>query len=271
MSHKFNVLDTVAKVQPTANSVRPPKIPGSLNSVFIAKSGTNGHETVFKFNHRDMAIKNAIVAEILNDNGVPAPRINLYSDGAQWCEVYPLIPGRTLYECVNDGMSNQAIDAVYNELLELFRRMSKIDWRAVENIHGIHTHQVARTNITDVNNRAIAYLFSGAVRAVNNGDIRERGLYHCGITPKNVIIGPGGYVAGLIDMDEVAIADKNYAFGMMAAKYQQLRGQTTPLINHYQELSGQILRHRSINAISRATNISKAVMWHMAHFGVRSK
>ena len=88
---------------------------------------------------------------------------------------------------------------------------------------------------------------------------------------KNIIIDPDGHVAGLVDMDEVAIADKNYAFGMMAAKYYQLRGQIDNLINEYELISGQTLNAQKIRSISTVTNFGKYIMWHMANWRKKTK
>ena len=106
---------------------------------------------------------------------------------------------------------------------------------------------------------------------MNIGTESNLGLYHCGMTPKNIIIDPDGHVAGLVDMDEVAIADKNYAFGMMAAKYYQLRGQIDNLINEYELISGQSLNSGKIRTISNLTNFGKHMLWSMANWRKKTK
>ena len=271
MSQRLRDFNILAGAQVGVHDVHSPKIPGSLNNTFIAQSTTDNKNTVYKLNHRDMAVKNAAVAKMLREHGVPAPDVTATQVGAQWFEVYPFIPGKTLYECVGDGMGGDEIDAVYAELAEMFYRTTKIDWRPIYNMKFSQTHHVARRNISDVNNPIVGTLFSGAVMMMNIGKAYNYGLCHCGITPKNVIIGPDGHVAALIDMDEVAIADKNYAFGMMAAKYYQLRGRMDNLVDHYELISGQSLNTAKVYTIANLTNMGKHIMWHMAHWRSKTK
>ncbi len=265
MSKKFNISDAVRSVQIGSCIIRMPKIRGSLGSVFISKSQSSGIEYVYKFNHPAMALKNSVVARILNDHCIPVPQINMHMQTGQCFEQYKIIPGKTLYECIGDGISNDEIDSIYAEILELFHKMSQIDWRLVEKMKYSRTHDVAKVNISDVNNQFFGNICSRTVQLMNIGTKSDRGLYHCGITPKNIIIGKDGHVAALIDMDEVAIADKNYAFGMMAAKYYQLRGQINNLIGQYELISGQSLNSGKIRAISNLTNFGKHMLWYMAN------
>lgn len=271
MSKKINVSDAVRSVQIGKCVIRTPKIRGSLDSVFISKSQSSRIEYVYKFNHPALALKNAVVARMLNDHGIPAPEINIHLNSGQCFEQYRIIPGKTLYECIGDGMDSSAIDSVYAEILAMFYKMSMINWRSIDSMKYSKTHHVAKINISDVNNPFVGNLFSRAVQLMNIGTESNRGLYHCGITPKNIIIDPDGHVAGLVDMDEVAIADKNYAFGMMAAKYYQLRGQINNLIDQYELISGQTLNAPKIRSISTVTNFGKYIMWHMANWRSKTK
>lgn len=263
MQKQFDIDAAVKTLHIGACEISMQKIRGAQNNVFISKSKIDGSEYVYKFNSAEMVLKNELVAQMLDARNIPVPRVVAHSAGHQWFEVYPKIPGRTLYECIGDGMTPDDIDGVYADILDLFAQMSKIDWRPIYKMKYSQTYDVAKANVTDVNNKFMGKLYSGAVKLMNRGDNDARGLYHCGITPKNVIIGHDGHIAALVDMDEVAIANKNYAFGMMAAKYQQLRGNINTLIDSYEFVSGQILDKNRIHTISNITNFGKRLMWLM--------
>ena len=161
MSKKINVSDAVRSVQIGKCVIRTPKIRGSLDSVFISKSQSSRIEYVYKFNHAALALKNAVVARMLNDHGIPAPEINIHLNSGQCFEQYRIIPGKTLYECIGDGMDSSAIDSVYAEILAMFYKMSMINWRSIDSMKYSKTHHVAKINISDVNNHLFEIYFHG--------------------------------------------------------------------------------------------------------------
>ena len=144
MSKKFNISDAVRSVQIGSCIIRTPKIRGSLGSVFISKSQSSRIEYVYKFNHPALALKNAVVARMLNDHGIPTPEINIHLNSGQCFEQYKIIPGKTLYECIGDGMTSSDIDSVYAEILAMFYKMSMINWRSIDSMKYSKTHHVAK-------------------------------------------------------------------------------------------------------------------------------
>ncbi len=263
MFDKTKYFSAVRSVIPYAFDICQPRIQGSLRSVFIVKSADG--DFICKFNHREMAIKNATVASVLLDHGVPAPQISVHNYKEFWFELYPMIRGQTLYEYVGQGMNYIKMQHAYKSLVDGFARMDEINVSALNDLKYKYTHQVAKQNITDTNNRIMANVFSGAVRLMNRGTNAHMGVYHCGITPKNVVLNENADLMGLLDMDEVSIADRNYAFAMMAAKYQQFGYDVMDLVNYYELKTGNELDHNKIKNISNLINAGKYMLWRTSH------
>ena len=262
MFDKTKYFSAVRSVIPYAFDICQPRIQGSLRSVFIVKSADG--DFICKFNHREMAIKNATVASVLLDHGVPAPQISVHNYKEFWFELYPMIRGQTLYEYVGQGMNYIKMQHAYKSLVDGFARMDEINVSALNDLKYKYTHQVAKQNITDTNNRIMANVFSGAVRLMNRGTNAHMGVYHCGITPKNVILDENGKFAALLDLDEVAIADINYAFAMMAGKYQKIGNNPMDLVDYYECRTGRKLNHKKIQKLANLTNVGKYLLWHNA-------
>lgn len=252
----------IRSVIPYAYSIAQPDVPGSLRSVFIVKSVDGSF--VCKFNHRELAVKNAVAGNSLRIRGITAPNIGIYNYNNYWMEVYPMIPGKTLYEYIGDGLSDEQIKHVYKNIVDVFAKMDSIDVSVLRDTQYKYSYQVAKTNISDANNATFGSLFAGAVRLMNNGTAGDIGVYHCGITPKNVLLDDNGNFKALIDLDEVAIADKNYAFAMMAAKYQKMGYNITDLIDYYENQTGRALNHKKIRTITDITNMGKHILWRGA-------
>ena len=263
MSDVLYHFSAIRSVIPYAFDITQPKIPGSLRSVFVAHSADG--DFICKFNHRNLAVKNAIVANAMSQCGIKVPNISVHNYKDKWFEVYPIIPGKTLYENIGAGMPRDQVESVYADIVRAFAKMDIISPNILADVKCKHSYQVAKINITDANNAVFAFVFSGAVRYMNQTSPENRGIYHCGITPKNIILDENGKFSGLVDMDEVAIADKNYAFGMMAAKYQQLGQNPENLINQYEMQTGRKLDRQKIKIISDMTNMGKAILWRTNH------
>lgn len=262
VSNSLKYFSAIKSVIPYAYDIKLPKIQGTLKSSFIVKSidGT----FVCKFNHRDLAMKNAAVSRILNNAYIQVPNIRVVKYNDSWIEVYKFIPSRTLYESVGTGLSGEKLEKVYRSLVDIFAKMDTLSLTELSNMRVNLTHQVAKINISDTNNAVFGALFSGAVKLMNNYCGKSVGLYHCGITPKNVILDDDYNVSGFVDMDEVAIADRNYAFGMMAAKYKQLGHNPMDLVEYYETISGNKLNHKKVKTITDLTNLGKSILWHSA-------
>lgn len=261
MSELPNYSSVIHSVIPDVTNIAMPSIKGSQRNVFIANSD-NG-KFVCKFNHRDLAIKNSIVSELLSSNGINVPKIKVVNYSNYWIEIYPMIDGETLYSRIGAGLPEHKINDVYYDIVDNFAKMDAVSSDVLNQKSTIkHTHQVANINISDTTNKVIAKIFSDAIRLINKTADKNVGLYHCGMTPKNTILNNDDKLNGFVDLDEVAICDKNYAFGMMAAKYQLLGKNPMRLIEYYEDATGKELNHKKIKGMINIINTSKTILWH---------
>lgn len=263
MLKEQDVFSVISNIIPHLHSINRPSLQGSLRSVFIAKS----IDGLFacKFNHRDLAQKNEIISKTMLAAGINVPDIKIYTERGFFIEIYKLIPGKTLYEHIGNGLTNEKIQYVYHDIVDAFIKMDSLPAKALEGLKCKNTDQVAKANISDTNNLVTASIFSKAIKLVNDCSNKDKGLYHCGITPKNVILSDNGNFRAVLDLDEAAIADKNYAFGMMVAKYQQLGQNINDLIDYYETKTGRLLNHKKVKNIANITNMGKHILWRMSH------
>ena len=80
--------------------ITKPEVAGKTHPVYIAE--TDAEKTVFRFSSRDCAVANSSNSALLNDYGVPVPQIHIYRINGEYCEVYPLVNGKTLFEKISN-------------------------------------------------------------------------------------------------------------------------------------------------------------------------
>ncbi len=263
MLTELQVFNAIHETIPYVHKVSRPNVPGSLGSVYIAKSIDGNF--ICKFNHKELAQKNELVSKALMSCGITIPEIKLYNYHDQWMEVYPMLPGKTLYEHIGNGLSRNKVQSIYHDIVDAIIKMNSLSPEKLEGLKYSKIGKVAKSNITDTNNSFIATVCSGVIYMVNKCDQKDKGIYHCGITPKNVILTDEGELMAILDLDEAGIADKNYAFGMMVAKYQQLGYNIFDLIDYYESKTGEKLNHKKIQNIANITNAGKHILWRLSH------
>ena len=245
--------------------ISAPKIGGAKNNVFIAH-GHHDDDYIFKVTDFPMAAKNQIVARRMQTVGIRVPDITIMRAGGQVFETYPMIPGKTLYECIGDGkMSDADIRDIYMRMLKLVYCMSFIQTCGLSDMQLMRADKITRANIGNVNGDVMGTMAAAVVRMANRGPREIHGLYHFEMTPKNVIVGaaPDNRLA-LIDMDSVGVCDKNFAIAMMVAKYAQMGYPIADLLDYYEHISHNPLNRGRIGRIVDITNAGKTMLWHHA-------
>ncbi|MBD5389451.1 phosphotransferase [bacterium] len=255
--------DIVRDVCGNATQIVQPKIPGSQQNVLMT-DGVAGR-IVFKFNNADLVMKNEAVSRLLQAADIPAPHVTAMVRDQYCFEVYPFIPGVTLYERVGAGMGHDQISAIFQELLGIQYRMSQIQAGAVLQMPCGTCAAASRATIVNSNDVVTAYVIAAMVRIMNLGKWANLGLYHYDLTPKNILISDQNKFAGLLDLDGVAVCEKHFALAAMAAKYEQLGGSVSNICDFYEALSHQSLNRSRIRAQVNLTNLGKKIMWHLAH------
>lgn len=268
-------LSAIRTALPDIDGLTRPTVRGALNATFIAT--TPRGKFVCKFNHRDMAKKNAKFSQIMTQAGVavPVPTVHEYKD--YWFEMYPMMPGKTLYECMENKQRALNVIDIYEEVMQEFVKMTTIPSIAtLGDIKFKHIHQVAYRDVSYMTSPIVAPLFAGAVRAMNMTG-GHKGLYHCGITPKNIIVSDTNKFVGLVDLDDVAVAERDYAFGVMATQYANMGYRPNDLIDIYegiqynndQDERMSVIDAKSIKRMERINNADRWLMWK--HTKARTK
>lgn len=250
----------IGRIYPGTIDIKSPDVCGAQNNVFFVH--TKYGNFVVKFSYQDLARKNMVVSNLLAELDIPAPRIHIGHIDGQWYETYPLIPGQTLHQAIGNGLARNQISQVYNDIMVYFRNMDSIPARTLDNQACRHAHQVAQYNIRNTNGGGAAKIFSSLVRLLNVGKQQDMGVYHCDITPKNVLVTENGDFRAFLDLDSVALCNRNFAFSAMAAKYEQLGMQVQYLYDINDALSWRPVDRTRINTMLRLNQFGKYLLWH---------
>ncbi len=244
-----------------SHNIRRPEICGAQSNVYF--TDWYGDTYVFKFSPYELAQKNKRVSQIFRTAEIPVPEIYTGAGNGLECEFYKMIPGKTLYEQIWYGMSSAKIQTAYRDMVDCFAKMNKLSAHAHYQLafeKYKYIHQVVRTNVSKTNNKFWGKFASGLVRLANIGPAKDNGLYHTGLIPENVIVSNDGRMRAILDIDEAALCDKNYAFALMVAKYQQLGYDTRELMDYYEQLSGDHLNRRHVQTMINMTNAAKHML-----------
>lgn len=250
--------DAIHSIIPAAYNICRPQLRGSQNNVLMADTDTEKY--VFKFSSAALVKKNELVSTIFQAYDIPVPTVSAISYQDQFFEMYSYIPGKTLYEHIGQGLSGKNLELIYQELLRLVQKMSKIDTALFNTIEYKYCYQIAKINIINSSsNVLLANIFGGLVHALSAG---KKGIYHSDITPKNVIISDDGRIAALLDIDSVALCNEHFALGAMLSKYQQLGYKLSGLYDFYEDITGRHIDRNRITAQANLNNIGKKILWH---------
>ena len=179
----------------------------------------------------------------------------------QWFEAYPTLAGDTLYECVGRGATKTELESIYHQAIYYFEKMSQIDFSDIYFGNLKSAHQTAYNDTTATNGAIMGNLVAMFVRLMNIGMPASHGLYHHGMTPKNILVSPNGKITGLLDIDEVSVCNKNYAFGVLAAKASLIGININALCDKYERTTGQKLNRHQISAIAAIQNMGRNILY----------
>lgn len=246
---------------PNISNIWMPDVRGAKNNVIFAQT-PNSTNYAFKFQqHQDSVIRNSIISKNLRDAGIPVPEIIAQNYDGQWFEMYPAIPGQTLYKCVGNKMSYAELRHIYTELLKIFEKMSYINFAHINFGDTKYAYQTAYYDTTQTNGALLGGITSIAIRIMNIGSKSDWGLYHHGLTPKNIIISNSGEIAGILDIDEVGVCNKNYALGVMFAKAGLIGIDTKLLCDEYEHISKQKINRKQIAINAYIQNFGRNILY----------
>ncbi len=251
----------ISQTLPYAYNIRMPAVRGAKNNVFFAQAPHNERYT-FKFNGRDSAIRNSQISHALIAAGIPVPQTRAYQFNGEWFEVYPTLHGDTLHECIGRGMTKAEIQSIYNQALNYFFKISTVNFSNIDFGPLKYAHQTARNDTTATNGALIGCLTGTIVRLMNNDETANHGLYHYGMTPKNILVSEGGgKISGILDVDEIGICNPNYAFGVMVAKAKLIGMDTDALCDEYEHITQQKINRRRVSNVVKIQNLGRSILY----------
>lgn len=260
MQNKFEFYEAaIRQTVPNVCRLSLPNIRGNKDNVLFAQTTYGAHYT-FKFSGFDSAIRNSRISHTLIDAEIPVPDIQAFQFDGQWFEGYPTLRGNTLYECVGRGATKTELESIYHQAVSYLGKMSQIDFSNIDFGNLKYAHQTARNDTTATNGAVLGNLTAMFVRLMNIGASANQGLYHHGMTPKNILVSPQGIITGLLDIDEVGVCNKNYAFGVLAAKASLIGMDVHALRDKYERMTGQKLNRHQISAIVAIQNMGRNIL-----------
>lgn len=260
MQNKLDFYKTaIHQTIPKVRRISSPAVRGAKDNVLFAET-IYGAQYTFKFSGFDSAIRNSHVSRAMINAKIPVPEINACQCDNQWFEVYPTLAGETLYERVGRGATKIELESIYRQAISYIGKMSEIDFSNIDFGNLKYAHQTARNDTTATNNAVLGNLTAMFVYLMNIGLSASWGLYHHGMTPKNILVSSNGRIAGLLDVDEIGICNKNYAFGVLAAKASLIGMDINALCDTYESITGQKLNRHQISAIIAIQNMGRNIL-----------
>lgn len=245
----------------TVTNITEPTVAGSQHNLLIADTAAG--KRIFKFNTRQVIQKNVAAAHLYNMRKIPVPNAIMGNVNNTYFETYRALNGITLDQAIKAGIGAQQIQQIYEHIITLIAKMDHIypellPQNPMNHIHNIGAHYVAN-NVS----RIAAPIAKCALRSANRGPSRDSAVYHSGMTPKNTIVSSDGKFVGFVDLDEICVCNRNYAFAMMAAKYQQLGMDYTDLIKQYERVSNFTIDYPTVSGLVRKLNTIRHIMWKL--------
>lgn len=163
-------------------SIYQPTFIGEHHPIYIVE--TTNNKFIYRFSSKDCAFKNFHTSRILRKYNIPVPEISVYRIYDKYCETYPVIPGKTLYERHKEGISQQTIKKIYTQLCDICYRISQIPVNEVKDLN-IHTSKV-----------------DTFFKILNKS---PRVIGHCDLSDKNILLNQNDDVCAIIDLDDISL------------------------------------------------------------------
>lgn len=240
--------------------ISAPNNSGTQNNVYFVN--TNDGDFVAKFGCRDMVFKNCFIGRQAARHGIAVPDTSIAEYKGNWIEKYPMIVGKTLFEHIRDGMSEPVVRLTFENMLTQFVRMGDIDASKIcSDNKCITIHNAAYEHARNSNGAAFATFVRPILYMLNRGRSYNSGLYHSDLTPKNVIVNEKGNIISIIDLDSMAICNRDFAFSALADKWCNLGFNPHELYDKYEYLLGQPVNRARISSMLRTIHLGKYLMF----------
>lgn len=183
MNNKDSQIQKIKEIYPNAKDICQPKEHGNVHDIYIVTDDSND-KFVCRFSSKNTAIHNLYASKLLSSYGIKVPDVSLHKYGRQYCETYPFIHGKTFFERINDGISKEKQDQIYNQMFNLACKISEIPYNCKTQPCVCLTYKMA----------------SCFFNSLNQSDLV---LCHTDLHAKNVVLDDNDNVAALLDLDAV--------------------------------------------------------------------
>lgn len=218
---------------PQTTEISAPTISGTQANIFIAKS--KKEKQIFRYKSDETSLRNLNISKILFGHGIHVPHTKIFFYKQRALEVYPYIPGRTLFEYIQDGMTTLEIERVYLEIALEMKQMGQIPISKFDNIKNKNCAQVAKYNIlTKTQNPILAHSVFYGTQILNNG---PKTICHCDLNPRNIVLDTKHHLAGILDLDAISVANINFSVALCGYNLKHV-GQNPEL---FYKMAGSIM------------------------------
>lgn len=171
---------TIKQIYPDTISVTKPVTAGLAHDVYITETKNNKY--ICRFSTKTVAMHNLQISNLLTSNNIPVPKITVHEFKDYCCETYPFISGKTLHECILEGLSTDKLDNVYKQLFDMSYKISNIP---CNNILPAST-----TLASNVLRKLIAFV-----------NPSEQKLCHIDLHAKNILLNEQYDICAILDLD----------------------------------------------------------------------
>jgi hypothetical protein len=173
----------IKQLYPENTNISRPVSRGLVHDVYIVETKYND-KFVCRFSSPKTAKHNLYVSNLLNSNGIRVPDVSLHKFDEEYCETYPFIIGNTLFERIQQGVSEEKLDDIYRQIFDICYTISKIPYNFDSDLYVPVTAKIAKKFFKAFNVSPVA-------------------LCHTDLNAKNIVLDNQDNVYALLDLDAV--------------------------------------------------------------------
>lgn len=242
----------IESTRPDVYAIKTPKIKGLNSSVFIVE--TNDGKLVYKTSSIAMVQKNLRATYLMNCLEIPVANLVPITSNNQCFEVYPYLSDKTLREHILNGMPKDKIQNVFSEMIQYLAFMSGLEKSDLDNMPYKTCGLILNENISKTTNPLFGMAYHATSLLLNAG---KKSVMHFDMTPENVLVNDAGKISRVLDIDNMAVCNENFAIASVVTKYQKLGFDSNDLLELYEDKTERKLNRRHISAQTKFSNIGR--------------
>lgn len=182
MNTKDDNLLKIKQIYPQLSAIYKPATIGNMHDVYIVEQGSD--KFICRFTDSLTAIHNLKVSCSLSAHNIPVPKTEVFAFDGDWCETYPLIVGKTLHERLMEGLKGEKLDNIYQQLINISRKISEVPYDATFNNTAPIISKIARKIFASLNPS-------------------DKKLVHADLHAKNIVLDNEDNICAILDLDDI--------------------------------------------------------------------